>query len=56
MSMKVFSQALVDTLYEKLDVASEVVDLAIDAASDGVFNEVPLVGTGIKVLEARDKY
>jgi hypothetical protein len=56
MSFNVMLKAVKDTLSGDWGVAAEVLDLTISAASDGVFNDVPLVGTGLKVLQVKDKF
>lgn len=56
MGMKQIQKAFKDTLSEKWDIAAEALDLAIDSASEGVFNDIPIVGTGVKLLQTRDKY
>lgn len=50
-------KAVGDTLKNHMDMAAEVIDTGISAASDTeVLSEIPLVGTGLKVLQARDTF
>ncbi|WP_164553086.1 hypothetical protein, partial [Pseudomonas viridiflava] len=50
-------KAVGDTLKNHMDMAAEVIDTGISAASDlEVLSEIPLVGTGLKVLQARDTF
>jgi hypothetical protein len=56
LAWSVIPKALKDTLSEKWDVASEAIDLGIDAASEGVLDEIPIISIGVKALQVRDKY
>ncbi|MDU9024448.1 hypothetical protein [Pseudomonas corrugata] len=57
MDSLIWIKAVGDTLKHHMDIVAEIIDGGISAATEvEIFNDIPLVGTGIKILQARDTF
>lgn len=57
MKLKIWAAAVKETFQQHYEKAAEIADAGISALAESeALNDIPVIGTGLKVLEARDTF